>query len=690
MLFSLEWILDLCPAKVDAARVASELTARGLTVDSVEETSSGVVLDIDIPANRPDCLGHRGVARELAGALGGGLAEALEPPEAPGGPEAGWGRVEIVEPALCSRYTASFVRGVSFGSSPDWVAKRLDCCGLRSINNVVDASNLVLLETGHPIHFFDYSRLEGAADAGGPRVSVRRASAGERLTTLDGVERTLDTEMLVIADAGRAVALAGVIGGADSEIRESTRDVLIEAARFQPESVRATSRRLGIQTDASFRFERGVDAEGTIAAQALAIRLLRELAGGEPAAGMADVYTERYVPRRLRVRDDELARLLGFQPERRATRDALEAIGLAPEDGSGEGFEVRIPSWRPDLEREADLVEEVARHIGYDRIPTAAPGPTPSTSEDAAPSEEERSRDLLAHLGFQEAIGYAMIAAGEDDAFVASSQAQALGLTNPIAEPLSKLRRSILPGLMRAADFNLRRGNHEVRLFEVGRVFLPGEPGRQPAEPLRLGLAWAGLAQPLHWSGPPRQVDLYDVIGVVDHLLGSLHAGLETRRMAQATSAFHPGRSLSWQSEDAGLLAWGGALHPDLQAGIDHPLFLIEVDLDPLTRLPAAVAQHAAVARVPSVVRDLSLVMSSPIAYGELLEALRRVDPPAPVEFLAVDRYEGPPLGDGESSLTVRVTLRPQEQTLTDSQTEGFRASLVAELRQQFEVRIRS
>jgi len=360
------------------------------------------VFDLDVPANRPDALGHRGVAREIAAAFGLPLAPQAEGPAAAGAPVAGAVSVAIEAPDLCGRYTARLVRGLRVGPSPPRIVRRLAACGLRSINNVVDASNLVMLELGQPVHFFDLATLAG------PGIRVRRAIAGESLTTLDGIERPLDPAMLVIADEERPVALAGVIGGAATEIRASTRDVLVEAAWFSPASVRLTARACGLATDASQRFERGCDPEAPPAAQELAARWLAELAGGTPAPGIIDVRPAPPVARTLSVRLARAARLLGYEPRADEALDALAALGLSPR-ARGEALEVTVPSWRVDLEREADLVEEIGRHLGYDRIPSRTPQGVPRSSHARGADIEEAVRDRLAALGFNEAFSYAMV-----------------------------------------------------------------------------------------------------------------------------------------------------------------------------------------------------------------------------------------------------------------------------------------
>ncbi len=689
MLFSLEWLLRLCPVQAAPEKIAELLTSRGLTVDALSGEGDDAVLEVDVPANRPDCLGHLGLARELSAATSTPLAPRDGATPAQGDAVDTLVEVDIDDPELCPRYTAGWVRGVKVGPSPKWVVDRLERCGLRSVNNVVDASNLVLLELSHPIHFFDGAKVKPRQGGSLPWIGVRRARTGEKLRTLDGIDRNLDPETLVITDGGGPVALAGVIGGGDSEITETTTDVLIEAAQFQTLSIRATARRIGVQTDASYRFERGVDREGLVEAQSLAGRLLVELAGGTPAPGLVDAYPSPHVPRRATLRESEIDRLLGFTPPSTVIEGALTALSLQPESSGDGTFAVTVPSYRLDLDNEADLVEEVARHVGYDEIPTPPPEMPTGGREPHEREQADVTREVVARLGFHEAVGYAMIGVGEDDPFVEPAGPVPMPLSNPIAEPLSLLRRSVLPGLPRAADRNLRRGTRDVRLFEVGRVFLRAETAKFPEEPLRLGLAWSGSARPRHWGEADRDLDLYDIIGIVEHIVQSLAPERKTGRAPGARPGFHPGRSASWSDRQRGEFAWAGALHPDLQEKYSQTVFLAEIDLTTLRCRPT-VRQHRSLPRVPAVTRDLSLLLSPEHRYADVLATLEAVEAPAPAFFEVIDRYAGKGLAEGEASVTVRSTLQPMDRTLTDQETENYRVCLVQALAKRLGIKLRA
>ena len=671
MYASFNWLREMCPFDASPADVAAALTGRGLTVDSVTEIGADTQFEIDIPANRPDCLGHRGLARELSAAFGLALESPAPAADATGPDVASSIAVQIDAADLCGRFTARIVRGVRIQPSPAHVAQRLAVCGVRSINNAVDVSNLVMLETGNPIHFFDLPTIENQ------RIVVRRAAPGEKLTTLDDQERTLDEKMLVIADGKKAIALAGVMGGGETEIGERTTDVLIESAWFLPNSIRRTARRTGLSTDASHRFERGVDPEGVRAAQDMAVRLLVELAGGVADAGWIDAYPAASEPRRLSLRPAELSRLLGYAPGNDESLKALAALGLRPQAGP-DSIEVTVPSWRVDLEREADLVEEVARHLGYDRVPTSVAGlPTVETAI-AGRERGEIARDVLARRGFHEAYGYAMIERGEDDRFVEAGLNTPTELTHPIVETMAVLRRSILPGLLRAIDLNQRRGARDVRMFEVGRVFHP--TGKDfPAEPLRVGIAWYGRARPPHWSEPDREVGWFDLAGLVETVLQGVAPGLMADRAAGATAAHHPGLSAHW-IVDGTAVAWAGALHPELGGHGAQALWLAEIDLDRLPSGETTVSEYTALPNLGAVERDIAVVLPPDRTWREVHDALAGVPAPVPASIEAIDRYQGKPLAPGSAAVTVRVRLQPDRTSLTEETIEAYRKQLVDQL----------
>src|SRR5262245_30735803 len=488
MKFSHAWLQSYVSIREEPAGVGARLTAAGLPLDGIEIRGGDSVYDLDIVTNRPDCMSHLGVAREYAALT----SEPLRPPVAsiPAGgrpPAAGRcaGRptqevasVAIEASDLCARYAARSIEGVRVGPSPEWLRRHLESIGQRAINNVVDATNFVLWELGHPLHPFDLNRLEGR------RIVVRRARSGERLTTLDGVERALTGDMLVIADAKKAVALAGIMGGEASEIGAATRNVLLESAWFEPVSVRRTARALGLRTDASHRFERGADPEGVLPALDRAAQIIAEIAGGSVGAPPIDVVARPQTRSAILFRPARARALLGLDLDEGAMRGALGRLGFAIAPGPDERWSVTPPSFRRDVEREADLIEEVARQRGYDAIPESLPVlPAESGGRGSLDETIDSARRALQAAGLSEAVNYAMVER-EDCALFTPAVPSPVALTNPLQAGTAFLRTSLLPGLLRNVAHNLDHGLEGVHLFEIGMAFLPGSP--LPQERLRL------------------------------------------------------------------------------------------------------------------------------------------------------------------------------------------------------------
>src|SRR5215208_5653141 len=503
---SYNWLRELTDVGLPPRELAERLTMAGLAVDSVKESGDDSVLEFDLTSNRPDCLSHLGIAREAAALTGAAVKLPDMTVQAVEGRAEQFTAVEIEDPDLCPRYAARVVRGVKIAPSPEWLVKRLQAIGQRPINNVADITNFVMHEMGQPLHAFDLSKLSEF------RVVVRRARAGEKLKTLDGVERELDGQTLIIADAARAVAVAGVMGGEETEISDRTVDVLVESAYFDPQSVRRTSKLMGLQTEASYRFERGVDYEGVRRAQDRCVALICEVAGGEATADAVDVYPKRIAPPTVYLRPrrvEELTglsvpaeeslrilRSLGFEPvgrgagggnghgadESRPERAA--APGAAPSQTEGEGLFFGVPTWRTDVRIEEDLVEEVARVYGYDKIGEALP-PSPVTGEYLLGDRRRRAaRQVLIAAGFNEAVSISFIEessgveeSGESRFETVPGLQQIEGegafvtLSNPIIEGARLMRPSLLPGLLEATRHNFNHGTRDVRLFETGHVF---------------------------------------------------------------------------------------------------------------------------------------------------------------------------------------------------------------------------
>jgi phenylalanyl-tRNA synthetase beta chain len=571
-------------------------------------SGSDVVYDLEVTPNRPDLNSVIGIAREIAALTGNPLrAPAAELP-AGAEPTASLVSVRLDAPDLCPRYTARVVKGVKVGPSPDWLRSALEKVGLRSINNVVDVSNFVMLETGQPLHTFDYHLLAKDA-AGRPAIVVRRAAAGEKFVTLDGKEHTLATENLLIADESKAIALAGVMGGQNTEINASTVDVLIEAAYFTATNIRRTSKTLGLRTDASYRFERGADINACEQASRRCAQLILETADGVLADGVVEAYPEIAKAKEVSLRHAKTGALLGIEIPVEIQAKMLASLGLTQESSTPEPAMSTwsIPSWRVDLKREADLIEEIARLYGVDKIPSTAPrGAVGSHAFDAVYDQFAEVRRILSGLGLSEAQGQTLI----NDASAKTAATEPVLLANPLSSDMNALRPSLLPGLLDTLSHNSTRRNGDVQLFEIGRVFTA--QNGQAKEGWRVAIALTGSRSPGFWSGAERDAkcDLYDLKGLVEALVEALGLrGVAYAKRAESTGLFLESAILAL----GGKLQLGqlGQLLPTLAKGHDlrDAVLLAELDLDQLLARRNATKAFKALPQFPSSRRDLAMLV---------------------------------------------------------------------------------
>ncbi|HWP35149.1 MAG TPA: phenylalanine--tRNA ligase subunit beta [Thermodesulfobacteriota bacterium] len=664
------------------------------------------VFTLKVYPNRPDLLSMLGVAREVAAVTGQRLKAPALPASQPG--EAGI-PVTIADPRDCARYVGRRLEGIAVGPSPAWLARRLTAAGLRPLNAVVDVTNYVMLELGQPLHAFDADRLAG------PRIEVRRARPGERLTTLDGVERRLDPGILVIADAAGPVALAGIMGGEPTEVSASTRRVFLESASFDPVVVRRAAGRLGLRTEAAYRFERRVDPEGCLAALNRACQLLAELAIAEPRqreaalAGGSDVYPAPPARRTIALSVPKLNRLLGLAPplDREAVAGYLERLALPVRRAADpERLVVEPPSFRPDLERDVDLIEEVARLHGYDAVPYSVPRLRPAgTPPGPVARLAAVARESLVAFGFSEAMSFAFIAPAELERLglrEGDPRRAPLVLRNPLSAEMSVMRTTLLPGLLAALVRNVSRGIGRLRLFEIGKVFLPraGEP--LPAEPTWLAALMAGPREPAGWLSRPDPVDFYDASGVVEALGRALGVpGLRVAPVADPgeTPYLHPRLSARVEVGPEGTaggqgVAVGavGALHPELLERLDVgalPVFVLELCLDALVPHAERRPRFRPLPRFPAVVRDLALVLDATRPAAEVLARVRAEREPLLREVAVFDVYEGPQLPPGKRSLGLTFTYQADDRTLTDEEVNRIHGRLARRLAEALGAEIR-
>ncbi|HEV3481528.1 MAG TPA: phenylalanine--tRNA ligase subunit beta [Candidatus Acidoferrales bacterium] len=676
------WLKEFVEVTTPAAELRSRLSLAGIAIDSVEETPAGAVLDAEITANRPDCLGHYGIAREVA-AIYRVPVKPLQPKLKESGEKAANAtRAEIEAPDLCGRYTARVVRGVKVQPSPGWLRQRLEAIGQNSINNVVDVTNYVMFELGQPMHAFDMDKLAER------RIVVRRARSGEKIRTLDGVERALGKDMCVIADAARAIAIGGVMGGADSEIGFSSRNILLESAWFDPVSVRRTSKALGLRTEASYRFERGADKEMVEVASRRAAELIQQLGGGEILNGVVDVYPRREAPSAIELSRRELLRVMGADIPDRDIEEILRALGFQPSrrNGASAGAESRDavwqceqPSWRRDVTRGIDLIEEAARHYGYEKFPPRLP-PAKQPAHRLPHAEAlDRLRERVIALGYREIVAIPLVDARRDEIFRAEGAAPAV-IGNPLAEDASVMRSNGIVSMIGALEWNLNHGQRNLRLFEIGKAYAlrDGEPTEVPV----LTLGATGLAREQTIYEDAREFGFADLKGDLDGI-GELAGGFGWR--VGGSKWLAGGRSAQISARQAGgnsALGVAGQLARRIadQLKLRQEIFVAELRLEPLLagiERASAALKFAPIPRFPAVERDFSLVLAGGVTFAQVADAIRALGIPELRNIEAADLFRGGQIPAGKYSLMVRVVFQSENATLTEAQVAEFSSRIV-------------
>ncbi len=678
----LDWLKQYTEISCTAEELAERLTMGGLEVEGIElerteERPLTPVLDVYITPNRGDCLSMAGVAREAAALMQTALHLPSAPVSEAGGEIEAAASVQVDVPHLCPRYAARVLRGIRLGPSPPWMQQRLLSAGQRPINNVVDVTNYVMLELGQPLHAFD---MKGIAQS---RIVVRTARIGERITTLDGAERTLTPEILVIADAEKPIAVAGLMGGADSEVADDTTDILLESAHFNPQTVRRACKLLNLRTEASYRFERTVDEAGVLAALERACELLQEMGQPAPVAGHIDV---RAVPdppiRRITLRPSRVAALLGIPLEKDTVAECLQRVGVKLEAETGNVFTALLPTWRTDLQYEEDLVEEVGRIYGYENIPEVLPAGSQTGGDSDWGRFLAKVRQPLAAAGMQEVVTHSLTGPTPwDDPADAEV---VVPVRNSLSGEVSRLRRSLLPGLLQIASYSGTFSRDARWMFEIGQVWqmLQGEPAEFTAA---AGLI-AGSIAPPDWRREQPSADFAQMRGVIERLLDSL--GIEDVEFARPSAPgalFHPGRAacVFLKGELAGV---AGELHPQHAQKLPwrERVLLFELSMQVLHRhLPTGEKRFVPLPRFPAVVRDLAPRISAQMPWEAVETALKSVHEEILEEWKLTDLYKGAPLPEDVCSPTISFTFRSKHHTLTDAEVNATLEQLQNQLRQQ-------
>ena len=661
MIFDADWLTEYLDGAPDLDTLARRLTDCGCLVELREMGDGAEKWDVEVTTNRPDAMNHRGLAREAAVAVGGRLRplefELSECDE----DAAELATVEISDPEHCSRYVARVIRGVKVGQSPEWMQRRLLNCGVRPINAVVDATNYVLLELGQPLHAFDLDLVRGR------RIVVRPAEAGEKLTTLDGEVRELDSSMLMIADAEGVVALAGIMGGADSEINDETTDVLLESAHFDALSVRRTARRLGMHTEASHRFERGTDPEMAATACDRAAALIAEFGGGHVCRGRIDVYPRRWEPQQMEFSVAGLSAFAGLEIPSQRVMEILDGLEFFPEL-DGDRVRVTVPPHRVDIDRSPDLYEEVIRHVGFDAVPSVLPV-LPTTPGHRNPNWEliDRARDAAVAAGLNEVMTWSFIDP-ETDELVGSQPlcpGKPLSLENPLATTQGVMRRSLLPGLLSAAQANLNQGERTLGFFEQGRVFDLDDDG--PREHERLGIVLFDECG----DAETRFLRLKGVIEFVCEKLGL--PDLEWKRGGEPWCAEEAGAIL--EATDGNPVGMAGAVSKDIAARWDlrPDVMIAELDID--SAMEPVLPRYQALARFPSVVMDMTVEHEEGLSYAELESATRELAGEWVEDLSYVTRFLLPD-ESGRVRTTQRLVYRHPDRSLTQEEVNTEHSNL--------------
>ncbi len=625
------------------------------------------LIDVDLTPNRPDCASVIGIGREVAAFAG---TELRRPPvdlpvlTGKGVPFT----VQVDAPAECPRYAARLLRNVKVGPSPWWLQRQLLAIGLRPINNVVDITNFVMLETGQPLHAFDFNKINGS------KIVVRKAGPDEKITTLDGQERQLDPAMLMICDEQKPVAVAGVMGGANSEVADDSREILLESACFDPISVRRTARKLNLGTDASFRFERGVDPQGTIYALERVVRLMIEICGAEPVADGFDVCSSLKEPQLLELRVQRTSDLLGVDFTAGELAAFLTAIEFKVIELDSDTLEVIVPGFRVDIEREIDLVEEIARLKGYNEIPTTLPVvPMRFSEQDNNRLLRRKLVEIMTALGFSQAINYSFVAEKHFDLLglaAADPRRQTVRLLNPLAEEQNVMRTTLLPGLLENVRRNVNHQVADVQLFEIGKIFQPRDNELLPEEKFRLTAVLSGRrhanAPVIHFGQQP--CDIFDIKGVAESLLNELRLSAVKLVASEGNEPYcEPGTLLDCRQEDV-LLGRCGRLSRTTMKNfaLRQDLFFLDLDFELLAQLEQTPRNFVPLPKFPAVRWDIAVLVPDSVGGGEILKAIYDSGEPLIEQAEIFDVYQGDPIAEGKKSIAVSISYRSGEGTLDD------------------------
>jgi phenylalanyl-tRNA synthetase beta chain len=696
------WLKDFVDITAAPADVASRLALSGTNIGSVENGPHGTIIDAEVGSNRPDCLGHYGIARELGAVYKLPLKPVAPKPVESATKASDAVKVEIQSPELCGRFTARVIRGAKIQPSPKWLKDRLEASGVASISNVVDISNYVMLELGNPLHTYDYDKVRDH------RIGVRRAKSGEKIRTLDGLERILDSSMSVVydGDGSRAVGIGGVMGGADTEISFATKNILIECAWFEPIAVRKAARFLKLHTEASTRFGRGADPETAELASRRAAELILQLAGGELLAGVVDVYPGKRAPKKIQLTRTELLRVMGADVPDKDIEAILSALGFAPvrigENRGASGsllaaWECTQPSWRAEVEREIDLIEEVARIYGLDKFPPRLPAARQGAQRLPKFEPELRVRERLIGLGYREILTIPHVAEDRDALFRPEGVSPAR-LSNPLSEEASVLRSNGLVTMAAALEWSLNHGQRNLRLFEIGRSYRLEGSASVETPILTIGATGEAREKDIYESA--REYEFADMKGDLD-AVADLAGGFEwspggaSWTHAARRGTIHLNSVIPSEARNLSSLGTAGQLARCVadKFKLRQDIFLAEIHLDPLYAAISAAKEarrYEPLPRFPAVERDFSLLLADGTPFSDVVKTIRSLNITEIASIEAADLFRGKNVPAGKYSLLVRITFQSREATLTDAQISDFSSRIISALEKNLGAQLRA
>jgi len=701
------WLKDFVEVAATPQELASRLALSGTNIAGVENSPHGDVIDTEVSSNRPDCLGHYGIAREVGAIYKLPLKHVAPKPQEAAAKASDAVKVEIQSPELCGRFTARVIRNVKIQPSPKWLKDRLEASGVASIGNVVDISNYVMLELGHPLHTFDYDKVRDH------RIAVRRAKPGEKMRTLDGVERQLDSNICMISDGdgSRAIGIGGIMGGAETEISFSTKNVLIECAWFEPVAIRRAARFLKLHTEASTRFGRGADPEMAELASRRAAELILQLAGGELLAGVVDNYPGKRAPKKIRVTRAEILRVMGADVPDKEVEASLGALGFAPvridQNRGAEGsllaaWECTQPSWRAEVERDIDLIEEIARIYGLDKFPPHLPAARQGAARLPHYQAETRLRERLIGLGYREILTIPHVAEERDALFRPEGVAPAR-LSNPLSEEANVLRSTGIVTMAAALEWNLNHGQRNARLFEIGRHYRLNDPAGRAGEKIEsaetrvLTIGATGEAREKGLYDVARDFSFADLKGDLD-AIGALAAGFTWSD--GGPNWMHAGRCGSISAIGGNPISktpLGGAGQLARRVAeklkLRQDVFLAELELDPVyaaMRAAKEARRYEPLPRFPAVERDFSLLLADGTKFSDVTKLIQSLGIAEIRSIEATDLFRGKNVPAGKYSLLVRVTFQSREATLTDAQISDFSGKIISALEKTLGAQLRA